>query len=278
MPDVPVEKITALAGAADHKLIPLTSNRYNYVAFNCARPILRDRRVRRALSCAINRPQVLSTYGNEGNAITGPFPSDSPNRCDTCAAPYQEYNPDLARRLLQEAGWLLQPSERRVNAAGQTLAIKLTTFSESGTVPGIVAERIRGFWEDVGVTATVEYLNPQEYNQRVFGARDFDASFGLWSFFLTPNLSPTFRSDGSQNFINYSNPEIDLRLDSIPRLETDERTLLYHRIHKMISDDAPYAFLYTIKRYTLLNTSIDIGPNVDPFNFFRRVNQWSIRQ
>jgi peptide/nickel transport system substrate-binding protein len=278
IPDVPVEKIGLLSTGGYHRLYPLTKNRYNYIAFNCDRPVLKDRRVRQALSCAINRNHLLGTYQNEGDPVTGPFPSDSPNRCDTCDTPFQIYNPDLAKKLLEEAGWQWQASGRRVNGQGQTLTIELVTYGgESGSVPALVANRIRGFWEEIGVTTNVSNPLVQEYNQRVFGDRDFDASFGIWSYFLAPNPSPTFRTKGTQNFISYSNPEVDLLLDSIPRLGTDEKTLLYHRIHKKIADDAPYAFLYTINRYALLSTNINVGPNIEPFNFLRRINKWYIQ-
>lgn len=276
-PDMPVEKIAVLSTAAEHKRIPLTMNRYNYVAFNCARATFKDARVRQALSCAINRTQLLSSYAGEGDTITGPIPSDSPYRCDTCRVEAQTYDPDLAGRLLEEAGWRLQPSRRRVNGQGQPLSIRLLTYKEAGLVPAQVAERIKGFWDDIGVTTNVVSFNTDEYNRRTFGEKDFDAVFGVWSFFGDPGLSATFRTGGSLNFIGYSNPELDRMLDSIPRLETDEKTLLYHRLHKRIAEEAPYAFLYSIHRYALLNVMIDVGPNVDPFNFFRRINEWSLK-
>jgi ABC-type transport system substrate-binding protein len=276
IPDVPPEKIAQFKDNSYHDLYELRALRYSYVAFNLNHGPLADVNVRRALSCAIDRRQLLSEYQGQGNPVTGPFPYDAPERCDTCHTPYQLYNPHLAKRLLDDAGWELQPSGRRVNAQGQTLEITLTTYSETRSVAARVASKIKGFWEEVGVKTSDNPLPWHEYLEKVFNQHDFDAAFGKWEFASRSDPFQTFHSTGKFNFISYKDPLVDSLLLAVYKVREDSAIYIYHQIHAKIADDAPYAFLHTINRRALVTNLVDIGPNIEHWNFLRRINLWRI--
>ena len=139
-----------------------------------------------------------------------------------------------------------------------------------------VAQKVKGFWERIGVKTEVLSLTWAAYIERVFGQEDFDAVFGKWEFPRRADPTPTFRSDGSLNFVSYSNPTVDslLRLTNVIR--QDSAIYLYHQIHEQIAEDAPYAFLYTVNRRAVVTRYVDTGPNIETWNFLRRINLWSI--
>jgi peptide/nickel transport system substrate-binding protein len=276
IPDVPPEQIIKFQENNWHDLIELRAMRYNYIAFNMKRPLFKDPEVRRALSCAIDRQQLLGVYQAQGNPVTGPFPYDSYERCDTCLTPYQVYNPGLADDLLERAGWKQQPSGWRQNDAGVPLQIELITYAETRSVAAEVAQKVKGFWERVGVKTEVLSLTWPAYLERVFREGSFDAAFGKWEFASRADPTPTFRSNGSLNFVSYSNPVVDSLLQMTKNIRQDSAISLYHQLHAQISEDAPYAFLYTINRRAVVTSYVDTGPNIETWNFLRRINLWSI--
>jgi peptide/nickel transport system substrate-binding protein len=276
IPDVPPEKIIHFQNNTYHDLYELRALRYNFIAFNLNRSKFQDERVRRALSCAIDREQLLGEYQTQGNAITGPFPYDAPERCDTCRTPYQVFNPTLAQRLLEDAGWRVQPSGWRANDQGITLEVELTTYAEARSVAAEVANKVKGFWEIVGVKTEVDSHGWLEYAERVFKTRSFDAAFGKWEFASRSDPYQTFHSEGKFNFISYDNRIIDSLLVSVYKVREDSAVFLYHQLHAQIADDAPYAFLYTINRRAVVTNFVDIGPNIEHWNFLRRINLWYI--
>jgi len=276
IPDVPPEQIIKFQDNNWHDLIELRAMRYNFIAFNLKRPLFQNPDVRRALSCAIDRNQLLSVYSSQGNPVTGPFPYDSYERCDTCKTPYQVYNPDLAGRLLEEAGWHQGPSNWRTNDAGATLQIELTTYAETRSVAAEVAQKVKGFWERVGVKTEVLSFTWPAYQERVFFEKNFDAAFGKWEFASGANPAPTFRSDGSLNFVSYNSPVVDSLLQLTKNVREDSALQVYYQLHAQIAEDAPYAFLYTINRRAVVTNHVSTGPNIETWNFLRRINLWSI--
>jgi peptide/nickel transport system substrate-binding protein len=276
IPDVPPEKIAQFKDNSYHDLHELRALRYSYVAFNLESGPLADLNVRRALSCAIDRKQLLSDYQSQGHPVTGPFPYDSPERCDTCPTPYQVYNPLLADSLLEAAGWAKQPSGWRVNAQGVRLEITLTTYSETRNVAARVAERIKGYWEGIGVKTEDLPLPFHEYLERVFRRHDFDAAFGKWEFASSADPFQTFHSTGKFNFISYEDPVVDSLLLAVYQVRKDSAIFMYHQLHAKIANQAPYAFLHTINRRAVVTNLVDIGPNIEHWNFLRRINLWRI--
>src|SRR5512136_1669618 len=76
---------------------------YSYIGYNLTNPLFQDKRVRQALTMAINRDEIVQyvLYGL-GTVATGPFPNHlwycNPN---VKAIPF---DPQGARQLLAEAG------------------------------------------------------------------------------------------------------------------------------------------------------------------------------
>jgi peptide/nickel transport system substrate-binding protein len=198
-----------------------------FVSDNQGRPLpgnpLRDLRVRRALSMAINRAGIVAQVMDGQAAPSGQLlPAGSVGH-DPALLP-EPYDPDGARRLLAEAGFpqgfsvtLHGPNDRYVNDA-QTL------------------QAIAQMWARIGIRTRVEALPSTAFFPR--SARD-EFSIGLsgWGTGTgepdspLANLLATIdraRGRGATNRSHYANPEFDAAVDrALGILDLGEREAAY---------------------------------------------------
>lgn len=164
---------------------------------------LRDRRVRQALSIAINR-EGLADRVMQGTAVPAaqfmPPGMFSHNPAITVPTP----DPEAARRLLAEAGY---PNGFQVT---------LPVASNSRPTDPVSAQAIAQMWRRIGVQTTVETMPLAAYGPRA-ARMDFPFSMFGWgaaghaghplvNVIATANRA---RLTGSFNRSGYSNPEVD---------------------------------------------------------------------
>lgn len=116
-----------------------------------------------------------------------------------------------ASKLLSEAGWTLRGG-KRVNAAGEQLAIEFLTFSKSFLR---VIGPYTGNLKRLGINATTRLVDASQYERRV-KSFDFDVTTQRYVLRLTPGVemknfwgSETAKMDGSFNLAGISNPALD---------------------------------------------------------------------
>lgn len=184
---------------------------------------LRDVRVRRALSLAINR-DALVTQVMEGEAVaSGQFlPLGQPAALrDQPPAPYR---PDEARRLLAEAGW---PDGFRLVLSGPN--DRLPNDER-------LLQAVAQMWERIGVRVGVEAIPSVAYFPR-FVRGEFGLALSSWS--GTSGEPNTFlvalaatrdreRGRGTMNPTGYANPRLDALIDNaLATPETRERHAIW---------------------------------------------------
>jgi peptide/nickel transport system substrate-binding protein len=107
---------------------------YEYIAWNTRLPMFSDPRVRRALTMAIDRQEMVDAlrrgYGEVGHSVVTPAhwaydPSDSETLIP--------HDPEGARRLLAEAGWTPGPDSILRDARGNRFTFSLMTNAENNT-------------------------------------------------------------------------------------------------------------------------------------------------
>lgn len=113
--DLPPDQLDRVAARPELEVAggPIGNNRV--IVFDRNHPALRDVRVRRALSLAIDRRLIVETlWGNRVGIPHGnQFPAFGPLYLADRPAP--AYDPDRARALLREAGYRGEPIEYRIN-------------------------------------------------------------------------------------------------------------------------------------------------------------------
>jgi cationic peptide transport system substrate-binding protein len=243
----------------------------SFIAVNTTHPAISDPRVRRALSFAINRQNILDSvyYGTGSIAYNILPPSSWAYQKDTVQV---RYDRNYSLGLLRDAGF-----EQGLELS-MLVPLEPTSYNPS---PRKTAELIQADLKDVGITL---HLIPEERIDRQSQTKrsDIDLYMTGWSgrtgdpdSFLRPILSCDTRAVGI-NLSQWCNKDFDFLLDLA--LETDRhryRLNLYKQAQNIINQAfpvIPIAHGMQFKAYSDSLTGFRLSPfHVQPFNAVERV-------
>ena len=241
---------------------------YTYIGYNQRRPPFNDRRVRQALSMAIDLNKIIKfVIYNQGEPITGPFvkQTDYYNHSVKPVA----YDPQGALRLLAEAGW--KPNaEGWLERNGQRLQFTLITNSGNDIRKAILAIA-QDSWKQIGIDVRTDLLEWSVFIQERVNKLDFDALVLGWSMGIDPDLYQIWHSSQTGphqlNFVGFKNKEADDLIVKIRQeYDHDRQVQSCHRLHEIIAHEQPYTFLYVGRWTAILDKRIVIRESDDSGN------------
>ena len=203
------------------------------VFFNANKaPALSEKKVRQALSHAINKDAIVQTVlNNYGKAINAPYPFDEDVASST-------YDKDLAITLLKGS-----------NAFKASETIEITLATANTDEMRKVAEMVKSDWEAIGVTTTLAVYEVSDLNQSVIRERNFQALL-YGSITETPSDLYAFWHSSQRNYpglniSNYVSNELDKNLE-ILRTDSDILTTAaaYDEVRQEFADEVPGIFLF----------------------------------
>ncbi|MFG0294035.1 MAG: ABC transporter substrate-binding protein [Phycisphaerales bacterium JB065] len=223
---------------------------FGFIAWNCgnrngeATPFT-DARVRRAMTHLLDRERILRDFANGLGAVaTGPFPPAGPmNNPEITPRPYDL---EAAKRLLDEAGWLLREDGYRYKD-GKRFEFEYTISQGSS-----YAEKVAGYLTvqcaQVGIICSTRKIDWAIFAETLDN-RDFDAITMQWSQ-SAPESDPyqlwhsnSIKNRGD-NFAQWSNPRADeLIMRGRQTLDNEERMKIWHELHEVFYEEQPYTFL-----------------------------------
>ena len=235
------------------RLIHAPFRDFVFVGWNSRRSQLADARVRRAITMSANRQQIvdalLGGYGRVANSTLLPV-----HWAHDPAQPYAlPFDPDGARKLLEEAGWTDRDGDGlRENAAGVRLEIELL-YNQGNQARKRIAEILQVELRDVGIAVTprvlewdalIDVINARE--------RNFDGVVVAWVGEFRVDDSGLFHSrhvDGPNAYSGTRNPELDRLLDTLGLITDREAARpLWARYEQALAEEQPYTFLYFLDR------------------------------
>ncbi|HEU4887179.1 MAG TPA: ABC transporter substrate-binding protein [Thermoanaerobaculia bacterium] len=219
---------------------------YNYIAWNNRDPILKDKRVRRAMSMCIPMDAVINDlFKGTARAMSGPFTPD--HWAYNPTVPVVRYDPQGAQALLATAGWKDANADGVLDKDGKPFELDLIIMSGSATSKQI-GQMAQSELKKIGVNVDIVMMNGAEAIQRLM-AGNYQAAYLSWDLDADPDLFGIFHStqtpaSGGQNFVFYANPEADRLIDE-GRVELDasKRKDLYWRLHEVLAEDQPYTWI-----------------------------------
>jgi peptide/nickel transport system substrate-binding protein len=255
------------------------ANAYTYLGYNLAGALFSDRTVRQALAYAIDRQSIIDgVLLGVGQPCTGPF-SHVSWAYNPAVKPYP-YDPDRASRLLAEAGW----SERGADGVlvRKGVPFRFTILTNQGNGERIrAAEIIQQNLKKIGVDVRIRVMEWQAFLEQI-DKRSFDAILLGWSMGRDPDLYDIWHSSrtkkGEYNFIGYRNAEVDrLLVEGRRTFDLEKRRRIYYRIHEVLADEQPYAFLYVPDATPIVHKRFQ-GIAVAPLGIMYDFIHWYVSQ
>jgi peptide/nickel transport system substrate-binding protein len=221
-------------------------NTYSYLAFNQLRQPFNDKRVRQALSYAIDRQELIAGV-MEGLAkpCSGPYSPLMP-AYNHAVKPYP-YDLTKSAQLLDSAGWKLGKDGIRAKGGKQ---FKFSLITNQGNEPRKkTALILQQQFQKLGVLADVQVIEWSSLQSNYIDKKNFDTVVMGWQLDLDPDQYSIWHSsqtkDGELNFISYKNPVVDKLLEQgREEFNPAKRLAIYRQFHAVIADDQPLAFLY----------------------------------
>ena len=204
-----------------------------YLGFNTSKKPFDDKRVRQALSMAIDKQAILDVvFKGAGSAAKNPIPPTMWSYNDDVVD--YKYDPAAAKKLLAEAGvtslktdiWAM-PVQRPYNPNARRMA-----------------ELIQADWAKIGVTAEIKSYEWGEYRERIRAGEHETALLG-WT---GDNGDPdNFMfvllgcAAAKSNVARWCNEEFDgLLRDAKKTSDQAERTALYEKAQMIFKEEAPW--------------------------------------
>jgi peptide/nickel transport system substrate-binding protein len=240
----------------------------NYIAYNLDRPLFQDKRVRQALTYALDRATIVKTLLlDEGQVLNSPLVAHS--WAFDAGVPTYGYDPAKARALLMEAGWSPGP-DGVLQRDGSPF--RFTLITDAGTkARESLLTIVQDQWAKVGVQVQPQLVQFAAFTDKLQKSHDFDAAAWGTNIAIDPDQTSTWASNqfpGGENYGHYTNPGVDGLLEqarTLPGCNQAARKAVYDKIQQQIGDDQPYTFLWSQKTDLAMNKRIQ---NVVP-------NQWA---
>lgn len=246
---------------------------YTYVGYNLRKAPFDDVLVRRALSYATPKEDIVNgiIFG-KGQVATGPYKPNTywynPN------VERYDYNIEKAKSLLAQAGYKDSNNDGILEKNGKKLQFDLIT-NQGNTTRSQIAEILQRSWAEIGVKVNIRILEWATFINEYINKGNFDAIVMGWNIVQDPDIFDVWSSSrcggNGLNFICYKNEEVDRLLEvGQSTYDNAERKKAYDKIQEILAEDAPYTFLYVPDSNTALSKrfrNINPAPAGISYNF-----------
>ncbi len=219
---------------------------YIYLGYNLEDSRFADRRVRQALTYAINKKELIDgVLMGLGEEAYGPYKPGT--WYYDAEVPKFSYDPEKAKALLAEAGW--RPNSDGILVKdGRPFAFTILTNQGNDTrerTAVIIQDRLRA----VGIVVKIRTVEWAAFLKEFIEKGNYEAVILGWNTGLDPDQYDIWHSSktkpGELNFIHYKNAEVDRLLDEGRHtFDREKRRQAYFKLQEIIAEDQPYTFLF----------------------------------
>jgi peptide/nickel transport system substrate-binding protein len=195
---------------------------YTYLGYNLIRDIFKDVKVRRAITMAIDREEIVKKILlNFGTVVTGPFYKN--NWAYDKSIKQIEYNLEKAKSLLKEAGY------EDINGDGilekdmgtHYLELSFTLMTNTGNKDReLTAEFIKKALKKVGIKVVVKFEEWTAFINKYIDTKKFDAILLAWGVSFDPD--DTFTVWNSEEIPDIKNGKFGLNSTSFINKEVND--------------------------------------------------------
>lgn len=235
--------MTRLKKRASAHVAVVTLPRTAALKLNAGHPALKDVRVRRALSLAIDRAGIAKALLRDPGLAAGQLFPPTLEGWHDLALPPLAHDPAQAARLLAEAGWKRGPDGLR-DARGRPLDLVMRTFVDRPELP-VLASALQEQFRQAGIAVQVAIGNSGDVP---LGHRDGSLELALMArnYATVPDPTGTLLQDfgpkgGDWGAMGWSSPSLQQALAELARgTASPERTrALRTQVARVLQDELP---------------------------------------
>jgi len=255
------EQANAPGIAAAFQPLELRPLRFRYLEFNARRPITADARVRHALALLVNRRDIEKRVF-DGLARPALWPIWPGGFVSGPEAPVPAFDPALAGKLLDEAGWKdTEPKDGVRDRNGEQLKLVMIGGEppggkDSANVPGAPTTPRDGFVEAarrIGVVIEVRTGNEASIEKRL-AEGTYDIAELVWTGMVDGDVSSRL---GGKNPQRATSPRIERVLDALAAAwDPAERTRLSGELAAALAEAWPIAGIVADAPQGLVHRSV----------------------
>lgn len=226
---------------------------FSYIGWNMLRPKFQDRRVRIALSLLFDAEEfVEKKLSGAAVLVSGSqyiFGWGYDHR-----VPPLGYDPEAARELLAEAGWIDTDGDGVLDKDSEKFAFTML-YPPGNPVVDDMLEILQEDYKDAGIQMELRRFEWASFIDKV-KAKDFDAVRLGWASPVESDPFQIWHSSGAvpeargSNHVSFANAQADELIEKLRlTLDRDKREKIHSSFHRILDREQPYLFLYTSKDF-----------------------------
>ncbi len=208
-------------------------------------PFFDDVRVRKAMILATDRDSFnRSVVHGLGRLPASIYHQELPwHDPDLLPLPY---DPDAARELLEQAGWLDRDGDGVRERSGRELEFTLMIIASSQKLNDHMAAWLQQSWAEVGARVQIEKLEWLQFRERR-NSHQFMAAMGGVGLTTNPGMYPLYHSEAvdQMNYGRFADAEVDHLIESSRRIfDPAERQRSVRQLERRLFELQPAAWLF----------------------------------
>lgn len=294
------DRVREVAGLPHINVVPssIIYNQYWGIYLNLGangNPLLKDKKVRQALSSAINRELIIDALLGFAAEATGPIPESSFAYSKEVTYGYDK---ERAEKLLTDAGWVIPDGGTVREKEGKKLSFNLILIDNADRKK--IAETVKKDLAEVGVELNVEIKSREQVVNENIIPRVFDMLLYGVQTFIDPDRYELFHSSQIEhpglNISSYSSTETiltvvennktervpivdDVLNDGRKIIDPNARKKKYQTFLNAVAEDVPVIFLFHPEESYAVNKRVK-GVKLDSISSieqrFATIKDWSI--
>ena len=222
----------------------ISTSRAFFTSMNMSSPVIQDDAVRKAIAMGINKEGFVNVL-LDGHGVVGH--GAFPDGFSTFGGEHvttEDYGPEGAKALLEEAGWVDSDGDGIREKDGQKLVVRWLTYPSRQELP-LLAESAQAALHEIGIDVDINCTaNRREFladmsTWDIYASALVTAPSGDPQYFFTTSCLPGM----SYNFGAYENEEVTALIEQLStEFDTVERSKLAIELQQKILDDNAFVF------------------------------------